>query len=303
MKKILSLALIMSSLVVIAKESAPALSWQSTKVSENLYMLSGVGGFTGGNLGLSVGEDGVILIDDAMPSTLDIMNQAIKGITEAPIDFLINTHVHGDHTGNNQTVGEKGAHIVAHKNLRNSFLSKGVQGPEGMVPAPKASLPVITYTDSMEFHLNGLNAQLLHTPNAHTDGDTVVYFENINAIHMGDTFFNGLFPYIDAGNGGSVAGYIAAQQKVLSMIDDETKIIPGHGPLATKADLQASNDMLVDASQLVSALVHEGKSEAEILELNPLKKYHDKWNWGFITTEKMTQQMIQGASSTETHTH
>jgi glyoxylase-like metal-dependent hydrolase (beta-lactamase superfamily II) len=289
---------ILLSLTCLAKDTKKdeiALSWQATKVADGLYMLMGVGGFTGGNLGLSVGEDGVILIDDAMPSTLDIMNKALSDITPNKIDFLINTHVHGDHTGNNKTLGESGARIVAHENLRKHLLTKGVQTPNGKIDAPKSSLPVITFSESIDFHLNGKDAHIFHLPHAHTDGDSAIHFTNVNVIHMGDTMFNQIFPYIDFSSGGSLDGYIEAQKTVLGLVDENTKIIPGHGPLANKKDLENSIAMLQDARMLVSNLVAEGKSEDEILKINPLAKY-EKWNWGFITTEKMTKQVYKGVT-------
>ena len=291
-------ALILSSYTQAKEE--PKLSWQSTQVADGLYMLSGVGGFTGGNLGLSVGDDGVVLIDDAMPSTLGIMNDAITAITKEPIDFLINTHVHGDHTGNNKSMGDKGVHIVAHENLRNHLLTKGVQFPDGsMKSASKSSLPVITFSETIDFHLNGMNAHIFHLPHAHTDGDSAIHFTDVNVIHMGDTFFNKMFPYIDFASGGSLDGYVEAQKTVLALTDDATKIIPGHGPLATKQDLQGSIDMLEDARKLVSDLVNAGKSEVEILKLNPLKEKYESLSWGFITTEKMTKQVYYGVTHSE----
>ncbi|MFK8013483.1 MAG: MBL fold metallo-hydrolase [Marinicellaceae bacterium] len=302
-KKLSIISSLLFSSLTIAKDEQK-LSWQSTQVADGLYMLSGVGGFTGGNLGLSVGEDGVILIDDAMPSTLDIMNQAIKGITDKPIDFVINTHVHGDHAGNNEVMGNNGVHIVAHENLRKHLLTKGVQAADGsMKQAPKASLPVITFSDSIDFHLNGMNAHVFHLPNAHTDGDSAIHFTDANVIHMGDTFFNGMFPYIDYSSGASLDGYIKAQKTVLARSDAETKIIPGHGPLANMKDLQASIDMLEDAKNMVSELVKAGKTEEQILAKNPLNEKYGSMSWGFITTERMTKQLINGVSQPNTHSH
>ena len=293
--KISVLLLLTHSFSILAKEPVAEvkLSWNSIKVANNLYMLIGVGGFTGGNLALSVGEDGVILIDDAMPSTLAIMNKALADITPNSIDFLINTHVHGDHTGNNETLGKNGARIVAQENMRNHLLTKGVQTPKGKMDAPRKSLPVITFEKSIDFHLNGVDAHIFHLPHAHTDGDAAVHFTNVNVIHMGDTFFNKIFPFIDFNSGGSLDGYIEAQKTVLGLVDEQTKIIPGHGVLATKKDLENSIAMLEDARGLISKLIAADKTDDEILKINPLAKY-DAWSWGFITTEKMTKQIIKG---------
>jgi len=165
---------------------------------------------------------------------------------------------------------------------------------------------VITFSHSMNFHLNGNDAHIFHVANAHTDGDAVIHFKNVNVIHTGDTLFNKMFPYIDLNSGGSVDGYIAAQKKILSLANGDTKIIPGHGPLANKKDLAASLAMLEDSSNLIGQLIAQGKSEDEIVKLNPLLKY-EKWSWVFITTEKMTRQVYQGiinaAKHASKHTH
>ena len=279
-----------SAFALVAEEVE--LNFKTTEVAPNLYMLSGVGGFTGGNIGLSIGIDGVVLIDDSMPPLLAKMKAAIKSVTPAPVDFLINTHVHGDHTGNNEAIGKEGTRIVAHENLRHHLLSKGVRTQEGIKPAPKAALPVITFSHAMNFHLNGEDARIFHVANAHTDGDAVIHFKNANVIHTGDTFFNGMFPYIDLNSGGSIDGFIAAQKKILAVANAHTKIIPGHGPLANKKDLEKSLAMLEDARSLIANLLKQGQSEDDVVKREPLAAYA-KWSWQFITTEKMTRQIYQ----------
>ncbi|MBV1910921.1 MAG: MBL fold metallo-hydrolase [Kangiellaceae bacterium] len=282
---------VLTSLTSVAEEKAkPSPSFQTTEVSPGIHMISGVGGFTGGNIGLSIGEDGVVMIDDSMPPLLDKMKKAINSITTQPVDFLINTHVHGDHTGNNESIGKDGTRIVAHENLRINMLTKGVATQKGRVKAPKAALPVITFSHSMSFHLNNEDAKIFHVERAHTDGDAVIHFKSANVIHTGDTFFNGMFPYIDIDNGGSLKGYIDAQKKVLSISDNNTKIIPGHGPLASKADLKKSLAMLLEVKKIMDKVIKDGGSEDDVVKANPLKMFHEKWNWGFITTERMTRQ-------------
>jgi len=284
----------LASFVISAEEaSKESPNFATTEVAPGIHMISGVGGFTGGNIGLSIGDDGVVMIDDSMPPLLEKMKKAIGSITEKPVDFLINTHVHGDHTGNNENMGKEGTRIVAHENLRMNMLSKGISTAKGRVKAPKNALPVITFSHSMSFHLNGEDARIFHVERAHTDGDAVIHYKNANVIHTGDTFFNGIFPYIDIDNGGSIGGFIDAQKKVLSLSNEETKIIPGHGPLATKKDLQASLDMLLDVRKMLKKAIKEGKTEDQVVEMNPLKSYHKQWNWGFITTEKMTRQVYK----------
>ncbi len=299
-KPLLLASAILLSGVSQAKDE-PKVSFSNTEVGKGIYMLAGEGGFTGGNLGLLVGDDGVVLIDDSMPPFLDIMNQAIKSITNKPVDFLINTHVHGDHTGNNTALGEAGTHIVAHDNLRQHLVTKGIQTQNGMVPAPKAALPVLTFSDEMSFHFNDQPAKAIHVPKAHTDGDAIIHFTNANVIHAGDTFFNGLFPYIDLDSGGSVDGYINAQITMISMSNDETKIIPGHGPLSNKQELQAAVDMLIDSKAIIAKHVKDGKTLEEVLKANPLQKYHEDWNWGFITTERMTTQLYKDIANRHSH--
>ena len=282
-----------------AQEAQPQLSFNAIEVGTGLYMLQGQGGFTGGNLGLSVGEDGVVLIDDSMPPMLQIMQDAIAAITDKPVDFLINTHVHGDHIGNNENMAKAGARIVAHENLRKHLVEKGVQTREGMKPAPKQALPVITFSDAMTFYLNNNDAYVFHAAKAHTDGDAIIKFNQANVIHTGDIFFNGMFPFIDLNSGGSVDGFIAAQKKILQYSDNETKIIPGHGPLASKADLATAVAMLEDAQKLVVAAMQNGVSEDDVVKANPLQKYHADWNWNFITTERMTRTIYKDHKAKE----
>lgn len=283
-----------------AAEQPKEINFAITEVSPGLHMLMGVNGFTGGNIALSIGDDGVVMIDDSMPPMLDILKQAIGKVTDQPVDFLINTHVHGDHTGNNEAMGKSGTRIVAHDNLRLHMLTKGNTTQEGVKPVANAALPVITFSHEMSFHLNGEDAHIFHVANAHTNGDIVIHFKQANVIHTGDTFFNGMFPYIDLANGGSVAGAIAAQKQILQLTDDKTKIIPGHGALASKKDLQASISMFETAEQLISKLIAQGKTEDEVVALNPLAKFDKKWSWQFITTEKMTRQLYQGLTVKKT---
>ncbi len=295
MKKLTNLltftALFATSLLTYSAEEDKR-SFSVTEVAPGIHMIAGVGGFTGGNIGLSVGEDGVVMIDDSMPPLLDRMKKAIRTVTDKPVDFLINTHVHGDHTGNNQNMGKDGTHIVAHENLRLNML-RGRKTKDGVKPTPKAALPVITFSHSMSFHLNGEDANIIHLAKAHTDGDAIIHYKKANVIHTGDIFFNGMFPYIDINNGGSVNGFIAALQEILKLSDGKTKIIPGHGPLGSVKELKQELDMLIDAKKLVLAQIQLEKTEDEVVEINPLASYDKKWTWDFITTEKMTRQVYK----------
>ncbi len=266
------------------------ITFKSIELSEGLYMLQGQGGFAGGNMTLLTGSDGVILIDDALEPMAEKVIRAVEAHTRQPVDFLINTHVHGDHIGGNAALHETGATIITHDNIRQRMVADN---------AAKDALPEITFSDAVTFHLNGHTANVFHVPHAHTDGDAVVHFPEVNIIASGDVLFNGLFPFIDLDRGGSVSGFIAAQETILSMADADTKIVSGHGPLGSKADLQTAHDMLVDALARVKKLVDAGKSETEIVAENPLASYHDDWNWGFITTEGMTRTLYRSLTESD----
>lgn len=259
-------------------------NFKSIELADGLFMLESEDSVGGGNMALLTGSDGVILIDDGYDRMFAKLIKAVEAHTEQPVDFLINTHIHGDHIGNNAALHESGATIITHHNIRERMLADG---------ATRSALPEITFSDGITFHLNGLTAYVIHIANAHTDGDAVIHFPDLNVIVAGDILFTGMFPYIDLDQGGSVPGYIAAQEQILSMADENTKVVSGHGTLASTADLQSAHDMLVDTLARVKKLVDAGKSETEILAENPLASYHDDWNWRFITTERMTSTLFR----------
>jgi len=178
--------------------------------------------------------------------------------------------------------------------LRKHLLDKGVRGKDGRVPAASEALPVITFSESMDFHLNGHDAHIFHVAHAHTDGDAVIYYKSANVIHTGDVMFNNMFPFIDIANGGSIEGFITAQKQILALCDNKTILMPGHGLLANRQDLENTIAMLEDSRNLITLLIEQGKSEDEVVKINPLGKYHEQYNWRFITTERMTRQVYQG---------
>jgi len=284
------LALSTATMLTANGKEEQKLSFKTEKITDTIYMLSGEGGFTGGNVALTIGKDGVAMIDNGLSSVLELLKAEIAKTTEKPIDYMINTHVHGDHIGNNHAFGKDGAQIVSHENLRAALAKQ--KNKEGKTTSASA-LPILTFSDRMTIHINGDAATIKHFANAHTDGDAVVHFKKDNVLHTGDIMFNGRFPYIDGGNGGSLDGVINALTGISEMADKSTKIIPGHGPLATKDDVIKTVAMLKDARSLVSKLVEQGKTDEEILAANPLAKY-ETFSWGFINTEKMTQQVIAG---------
>lgn len=277
----------------LGSASAQEITFKATEVADGLVMLEGVGGFAGGNLLLWTGEDATVLIDDAMPNVYEAMRTAIAEHVDTPVDFVINTHVHGDHIGNNARLSRDGATILAHDNIRQRLVADGITGPNGKQPAGKHDLPSVTFAEEVTLHLNGHSARVIHVSTAHTDGDAIIYFPEADVLHTGDAMFNGLYPFIDLDSGGDVDGYLAAQEKILSLAGKDTKIVPGHGPLAGKADLEAARDMLMEARDRVRKLKAEGKSEDEIVAANPLADYDADWTWGFIDTERMTRTLAR----------
>ena len=280
-KRILAMACLGLAVPLQAQDFAT--SFDATEVVPGIHMLTGAEGkFGGGNISVLVGDDQVVLIDDAMVPTAQPVLDAVKTLAGRAPDFVINTHVHGDHVGGNALMQENGAYVVAHDNIRKRLVADNESaGGDG-------GLPIITFSESVTFHVNGHELFVFHVHHAHTDGDGVIHFRDQNVIHAGDVLFNKLFPYIDLDNGGSVDGFIKAQEKLIAMADDETIFIAGHGELASKADVQENLAVLKDGRKLVKALVEQGMSEEEVLAANPLAKYHDDYNWSFITTERMT---------------
>lgn len=257
----------------------------TTEVRPGIYMLEGAGG----NIGLSGGPDGAFVIDDQFAPLADKIAAAIGKVSAEPVRFVLNTHWHGDHAGGNEAFRAKGAIIVAHDNVRKR-LKEGLKRETGETPpAPAGALPVVTFSDSVSFYWNGHEFRVRHAAGAHTDGDAIVHIETANVVHMGDIFFNGGYPFIDIASGGDLDGLIAAQDAVLNLIDDDTRIIPGHGPLATKADLASHVAMLKDVRARINALIAQGLDEAAMIKADPLKDLNAKWGVGFINGEAMTR--------------
>ncbi len=279
MKSILyAAAIVMTTAPALAQNDFSEVEIKTTSVAKGVYMLAGAGG----NIGLSVGEDGAFLIDDQFAPLNEKILAAIAAVTDKPVEFVLNTHYHGDHTGGNELLGKSGAHIVAHDNVR-ARLAKAKPTKSA------AALPVITFSDTTTFHWNGQEIYIFHPENAHTDGDAIVYFRNLNVVHMGDAMFSGRYPYIDIDAGGSLEGYIASLQSAAAMIDENATVIPGHGPISSKADIERSITMLKDVRTRIAALIAQGLDEDAAVAADPLADLNEEWAWRFITSEKMVR--------------
>ncbi|MFT5206676.1 MAG: cyclase [Candidatus Omnitrophota bacterium] len=250
-----------------------------------VHMLQGAGG----NVGISAGKDGVLIIDDEFEPLVDKIKAAIEVIQPGPIQFVLNTHWHGDHTGGNKAMAEESV-IIAHNNVRTrlaeeqfmTFLNRSVPA------AHEAAWPVITFENSISIHFNDEEIKIWHKPSGHTDGDSIVYFTKSNVLHTGDLFFNGMFPFIDLSSGGSVDGYIKNVYHLLATINSDTIIIPGHGPVATYNDLRTFKDMLEQTSQYVHTALKKGLSVEEIQSIGLAATWKD-WPWAFISTNQWIQ--------------
>ena len=270
-----------------AQPNFDAVTIKTHKVSEGIYALEG----EGGNIGVSVGDDGVIIIDDEFAPLTPKITAAIRALSDKPLRFVLNTHWHFDHTGGNENLGNAGAVIVAHDNVYKRMSTE--QFIEffkmKLPPSPKAALPVITFTDSVTFRLNGDELNGYHVKHAHTDGDMIVRFRKANAVHMGDIYFSFMYPFIDLGSGGSVRGVLAAVDGVLGTIDDNTRIIPGHGPISSKKDLRAYRDMLARVSANISRLIKAKKTLAQVVAAQPTREFDAVWGNGFLKPDQFVE--------------
>ena len=265
---------VMSVPLAAQQRDFSAVEIEALRVADGVYMLTG----SGGNIGLSIGEDGPFVIDDQFAPLTEKIQAAIAELTSGAVRFVLNTHWHGDHTGGNENFGEAGAMIVAHENVRKRMNPEEFREVMGNTnQAPPDALPVVTFSDAVNMYWNGENIHVFHVAPAHTDGDAIVHFVNANVFHMGDTFFRGRYPFIDVNSGGNVNGVIHAADRVLSLVDSNTKIIPGHGPLSTPEDLQAYRNMLITVRDRVRVLVNEGRSADEIVAAAPTADLNATW--------------------------
>ncbi|HEX9164661.1 MAG TPA: MBL fold metallo-hydrolase [Gemmatimonadales bacterium] len=255
----------------VAQQNFDTIQVRSQALGAGIYMLTGAGG----NLGLSVGDDAVFLVDDQFAPLTPKILAAIAAITPKPVRFVFNTHWHGDHTGGNENLGKTGALIVAHDNVRKRMSTEQfVQAfNQRVAPSPRGALPVVTFGDAVTFHINGDSLVATHVAPAHTDGDAIVHFAKANVIHMGDLFVSAGLPFVDRSSGGTNAGIIAAADRALAMANDQTKIIPGHGRLADKARLQQWRDALVALHDRMRREIAAGKTIEDVLAMKITEPY------------------------------
>jgi cyclase len=295
MRSLLAFTLFASTFAFAQERDFSAMEVKATKVAGNVYILETTGpSSSGGNIGVSVGGDGIVMVDDKFAPLGPKIEAALKGITDKPLRFVLNTHVHNDHTHGNVYFGDKST-IVAHENVRKRMPGYSDFGGQPNTPPPQHALPVITFDHRLTIHLNGEDVRGIHMPASHTDGDTVVFFTKSNVVHMGDDFFNGMFPYIDLENGGTVKGYIKAMEATLREIPPDAKIIPGHGKLATVDDLRANLKMLQETTAIIEKQIKAGKTAAQMKQAKVLAAY-DKYSWSFISTDTYIDQLYNGLS-------
>ena len=249
----------------------------------------------GGNIGLSYGADGNLLIDDQYAPLSERILAAVRSVDPDPIRFVVNTHWHGDHTGGNENIGRTGAVIVAHDNVRRRMSMDQVVRGDAVPPSPAGALPVITFSDSTTFHLNGDDLRVVHVEHAHTDGDALVYWTHANVLHMGDCFWNGLLPFIDLDSGGSIDGAIAAAETGLGLANETTVIIPGHGPIGRRADLLRYRDMLRTLRDRVAAGIRARRSLDQIKALRLADSYGPAD--GFISPDSLIETIYRSLTN------
>ena len=289
MRKLMFVVFLTAS-AALAQQDLSKVEIKQQKVAGTVYMLQGFGG----NIGVSVGDDGIVIVDDEYAALAPKIIAALNRITDKPIKFIINTHYHGDHTGGNEVFARSGT-IIAQENVRKRLQSGTKFGTRETPPAPKIALPVITFNDRATVHVNGEDIRAIHYPHGHTDGDAVIEFTQSNVIHMGDDFFNGIFPVIDTENGGSARGMLANVESVLRSMRDDAKVIPGHGRLGDKAALRAFADMLRATTDKVSAAMKAGRTLDQMKQEKILAAW-DSWAWQFIPTDRYIEVLYNDLS-------
>ncbi|HJR09231.1 MAG TPA: MBL fold metallo-hydrolase [Pyrinomonadaceae bacterium] len=273
-----------------AQQDFSKVQMKATKVAGNVYMLEGAGG----NIGVSVGTDGILIVDDQFAPLADKIRAALKELNPGQLRFVLNTHYHGDHTGSNVVFGKE-ATIIAHDNVRARLAAEQTVLGQKTPAAPKEALPVITYAASVSIHFNGEEIRVIHFPAGHTDGDSVMFFTASNVVHMGDHFFAGRFPFVDLDHGGSVAGMSKNVGEVIARVPADVRIIPGHGPLSTLDDLKLYRRMLTETSDIIRKQIAAGKT-LEQVKAAGLPDEWKTWGTGFINTDRWIETVYNSIS-------
>ena len=280
-------ALALGGIGLSRRAAAQGQALQTLKITDNLSVISG----DGGNIGLLTGADGALVVDTGFKAQSDALMRAIKDAAAAPVQMVVNTHWHADHTDGNEPLGRAGARILAHTNTRKRLSSDQVVEFLNMKsPAsPKPALPVVVFDTEMTLFWNEEEIHLTHVPDAHTDTDIVLHFKNANVVHAGDLLFNGFYPFIDYSSKGWIGGMVKGADRILAMTDDRTKIIPGHGPMATRANVKEFRDMLATVQARVEKAIRAGKSADEVVAAKPTADLDAKWGKGFLDPDKFTR--------------
>jgi len=281
-KYLLVISLVLTAFVSIhAQDDFSKVEIKATKVAGNVYVLEGAGG----NIGVSVGPDGILIVDDQFAPLADKIRASLKTLDQGKLKFILNTHWHGDHTGGNVTFGPE-APIIAHDNVRKRLSTEQrIEFLKQTIPAsPKQALPVITFDQSLTVHFNGEEIKAIHFPHGHTDGDSVIFFSASNVVHLGDDFFSGSFPFVDLDSGGSVEGLTQNIAELITKIPSGAKLIPGHGAVSTIDDLKAYHQMLLATTDIVRKKIAAGKTLEEVKK-EGLPSEWKSWGTGFIKTE------------------
>ena len=280
MRKSLLVLLAFGAAVPAAAQNFDSVQIRTVPLTGGLAMLIGAGG----NMAVSYGKDATFLVDDQFAPLTPKIVAAIAKLTQNPIRYVANTHYHGDHSGGNENLGKAGSVIVAHENVRRRMSTEQFSKlfNRSTPPSPAIALPVVTFNDQVNFHQNGEEIAVFHVKSAHTDGDAIVWFKTANVIHMGDTYFKERYPFIDVDGGGSIDGLIAAIDKVLGLIDGNTRVIPGHGELSNKAEMTEYRKVIATARDQAKKLIAEGKTLEQAVAAKPLAEYDAKWGAGFM---------------------
>lgn len=285
LKMICGLVLLIAASSLAAQQDFSDVEVVATPIRGGLFLVTG----RGGNIVASTGGDGTFLVDDQYAPLTGRIQAALDEVTDKPVRFVINTHWHGDHVGGNENFAQAGAVIVAHENVRRRMSSEQFMAAfsRSVPAAPAGALPVVTFAEGVSLHLNDDEVRVIHVAHAHTDGDALVHFQRANVLHMGDIYFNGLYPFIDLDSGGGIHGMIAGVERGLELADAQTIVVPGHGPLSDRAELAACGAMLAGVRDRIAALKAEGKTLQEAVAAKPTAQFDERLGHGFISPERL----------------